>query len=360
MPPRLHHDTVSPEPLSAARQYPGFLVLLWAYQTIYLSGGSSLWTMDLQGNPKLLTDLPMPWFLKQAARFRHLRRLCRVEMRELLRLPSGALIGSMNRQIMRFTGEADGFRTVFQVTDGGKPKGLVQTPQGHIFVGEYWGNPQRRPLRIWGSTDQGRHWDLVYRLPAGSAKHIHKLVWDPCRHGLWILTGDRDGECALLFTPDEFKSVSEIARGGQMFRSCNIFCRPEGLFYGTDTERDQNWFVFLNIETGNLEKIWPLPGSCLYSAQMAGQYFISTNVEPSQVNHYRYAVLWSSPDLQQWSKVVELEKDPWPGEYFGFGRMILPLVQGECPAVVFSAAAVKRLDCTIFIIDAASLERFNS
>jgi len=35
-------------------------------------------------------------------------------------------------------------------------------------------------------------------------------------------------------------------------------------------------------------------------------------------------------------------------------------VQGECPAVVFSAAAVKRLDCTIFIIDAASLERFNS
>jgi len=311
--------------------------------------------MDMQGSLKPLTALPIPWVFKQAIRYRHLRRLSRFEVRELIRLPTGALVGSIHSQIFYFQEDGAGFRPVFRVTDGGKPKGFVLNPQDHIFVGEYWSNPQRRPLRIWGSTDYGRNWELAYSLPAGSAKHIHKLIWDPYRQGIWLLTGDLDGECALLFTADEFKNVSEIARGGQMFRACNLFCLPEGLYYGTDTERETNWFVFVNIDSGKLEKICPLPGSCLYSAYLAGRYFISTNVEPSKVNHYRYAALWSSADLHNWSKMVELEKDLWPGEYFGFGRIILPLVQGECPIVAFTSAAVKHVDLTTFLINPADI-----
>jgi hypothetical protein len=205
-------------------------------------------------------------------------------------------------------------------------------------------------LRFWRSTDSGDNWDLVYALPAGSAKHIHNIVWDQYRQGLWILTGDGEGECALLFTPDEFQTVTELVRGGQIYRACKLFCLPEGLYYGTDSERDKNWFIHLDVKSGRIHKIHPLQGSCLHAARMAGNYFISTAVEPSKINFYRKAVLWSSSDLHNWSKVVEFEKDWWPGEYFGFGRIILPRVQGECPNVVFSTIAIKTNDLTTFVI----------
>jgi hypothetical protein len=212
-------------------------------------------------------------------------------------------------------------------------------------------------LRIWSSTDNGDTWELVHTLPAGSAKHIHNIIWDPYRQGLWVLTGDGEGECALLFTPDEFKTVNEVMRGNQMVRACQLFCQPEGLYYATDTERAPNWFLHLEVKTGQLHTIQPLPGSCMYVARMADRYWLSTAVEPSKVNHDRSPALWSSTDLQQWTKLVAFEKDRWPGEYLGFGRVILPRIQGTCSQVIFSVTAVKHYDLSTFVLKPDSLEQ---
>ena len=222
-------------------------------------------------------------------------------------------------------------------------------------MGEYWGNPRRQPLRIWGSTDGGGTWELAYTLPAGSAKHIHNIIWDEHRLGLWVLTGDGDGECALLFTADEFQTVTEIIRGGQMVRACQLFCRPEGVYYGTDTERAANWFVHLEVKTGKMHTMQPLPGSCIYAARLADRYWLSTSVEPSTVNQEHRPALWTSPDLHRWTKVVEFDKDWWPGEYFGFGSVMLPRVQGACPWLVFSPVAVKQHDLTTFVVKPEAL-----
>jgi hypothetical protein len=270
-------------------------------------------------------------------------------VRELVQVPSGRLLGVTQKRIISLDRGETEFRTVFQVYDGGRPKGFAVTPGGHIFVGEYWGNPQRQPLRIWASTDNGETWEVAHVLPAGRARHIHNVVWDQHRGGLWVLTGDADGECALLFTSDECKTITEVVRGGQAFRACNVFCLPEGLYYGTDTEKVPNWFVYVDINRGKVHKIQPLPGSCFEAAEMGGRYFISTGVEPSKVNHYPKTVLWSSQDLHLWSEIVAFEKDWWPGEYFGFGNIKLPFVQGDCHFLVFSAMAIKNYDLTTFL-----------
>jgi ethanolamine utilization protein EutA (predicted chaperonin) len=46
---------------------------------------------------------------------------------------------------------------------------------------------------------------------------------------------------------------------------------------------------------------------------------------------------------------MELEKDPWPGEYFGFGNILLPKTQGQVPLLVFSSVAVKEWDYFTFV-----------
>jgi hypothetical protein len=345
--------------LATATMYPSMVVLLGTGTSLYLSGPASLWEVDLHGlGIKLVASLPVPWFHRQAMQWRHLRRLGRLDVRELIAVPGGGLLGIFQKQIIAIDRDTKEIRSVFRAPEGGRPRGFAMAASGHLFVGEYWGNPHRQPLRLWTSSDQGASWELAAILPAGRAKHIHNIVWDEHRQGLWVLTGDGDGECALLFTADEFRTINEVVRGGQMVRACQVFCRPEGLYYGTDTERASNWFVHLEVETGQLHKIQPLPGSCIYAARLADRYWLSTAVEPSKINHEWKPALWFSKDLQHWRKLVEFQKDWWPGEYFGFGRVILPHVQGPCPSLAFSSVAVKKSDLSTFVLKPEVLQPF--
>ncbi len=338
--------------------YPGYLGLLCTTQDFYFSNFLAIWNLNGESaTPEMLVSLPGPWPLRWASRSRHLRRLGRLDVREMFRTPSGSLLAVRQKRIVRFSPEELVARTVLHVKDGGRPKGFTAAPSGHLFVGEYWGNPGRQPLRIWGSNDDGRSWETVYSTPAGRAKHIHNLVWDDHRQGIWVLIGDADYESALLFTDDGFRTVTEVAGGSQMFRACQLFCRPEGIYYATDTERAENWFVFLEEGFEKLHRLQPLPGSCIYAATMAGRHFLSTSVEPSRVNRHSSAALWSSQDLQTWHKIIEFKKDRWPGEYFGFGSIILPKVQGETSVVMFSTVALTPHDLTTFVVPVEELDR---
>jgi hypothetical protein len=354
-----HHETTSASAsiLASAERHPDSLSLLCTDQDIYLARQYQVWLRPAGGLPdKPLAALPVLWARQQAARPRYLRRLGRLWVRELIQVDDDYLLAVVQRRLIRLHRSSGDMEEVFQVTDGGRPKGLAVTPQGWVFSGEYWDNPRRQSLRIWGSMDGGRSWELRYALPVGSAKHIHNLVWDEHRQGIWVLTGDGEGECAFLFTSDFFRTVTEVGRGGQVWRAVHCFCRPEGLYYGTDTEREQNWLIFLDTDSLHCRKIRPMPGSCIYAARMANRYFLSTSVEPSRINRYRNAALWSSPDLEQWEKVLEMEKDWLPGEYFGFGSITLPRVQGECEKLVFSAIAVKKFDFTTFVVEPSLLD----
>lgn len=352
------HGREEPRPW---KLYPGYLGLLCTNQNLYLTNSLSIWNLNGESaNPRMLVSLPASWPLRWASQSRYLRRLKRLDIREMFQTPSGSLLGVGQKIIVRFRQEELIPRTVLHVKEGGRPKGFTATPAGHLFVGEYWGNPHRKPLRIWGSDDDGRSWETVYSTPVGRAKHIHNLVWDDHRQGIWVLTGDADHESALLFTDDGFQTVTEVAGGSQMFRACQLFCRSEGIYYATDTERAKNWFLFLEAGFEKLHRLQPLPGSCIYAATMAGRHFLSTSVEPSQVNRHRSAALWSSKDLQSWHQVIEFKKDCWPGEYFGFGSIMLPRVQGETSVVLFSTVALKPYDLTTFWVPLEELDRLQA
>ena len=277
------------------------------------------------------------------------QRLTRHGFRELARATNSCLLGVVGKSLLKKSPDADEFLVVFIAMGNGRPKGIVNGESGRVYVGEYALNPKRKLIRIWGADGKLEKWENVFVFKAGSVRHIHNLVWDKYRKGIWILTGDLNGECGLFFTGDGFRTVDEVVRGGQEYRACDVFCAPDALYYGTDSELRENWFVRFEPEAGKTEKIQALPGSTLYMNRMAGRYFLSTAVEPSKVNKYRFATLWQSVDLSKWTKVIEFEKDFWPGEYFGFGRIVLPKVEGDSPYVVFTPMSVKKYHMTTFI-----------
>lgn len=330
----------------------GFITLLGEGHDLYLGKGLTLWKKNVLNDSKEhigTAYVSLPW--QMASYSWKLQRACKLYFRELCKSPEGDLIGIVRKSIVLLKKDAACFRPVFTISKGGRPKAIEKTPKGQLFVGEYSLNPYRHEIRIWTSDRTCQYWDIAYVFHAGKIRHIHNIIWDPYRKGLLVLTGDREGECAILFSDDYFHTLTEIVRGGQVYRSCNVFCRPEGIYYATDSELEKNWIIFLNLHTGQTKKILSLPGSSIYANQMANHYFISTCVEPSKINNYQFATLWTSKNLQDWKKLIEFKKDLWPGKYFGFGNIILPRIEGKCFFITFSTIAVKGNDFKTFFIE---------
>jgi hypothetical protein len=316
---------------------------------IYLSKGIQIYEWGDSGDRKEIGRIRKRGRERFGCHTDVLQRLTRHGFRELAKAADCSLLGVVGKSLLKKSPDNDEFLVVFIATGNGRPKGIVSGESGRVYVGEYALNPKRKLIRIWGADGKLERWENVFVFDAGSVRHIHNLVWDQYRKGIWILTGDLDGECGLFFTRDGFRTVDEVARGGQEYRACDVFCAPDALYYGTDSELLDNWLVRFEPETGKTSKLQALPGSTLYMNKMAGRYFLSTAVEPSKVNKYRFATLWQSIDLSTWTQVIEFEKDFWPGEYFGFGRIVLPRVEGDCPYVVFTPMAVKKYHMTTFI-----------
>ena len=337
--------------INFSEDYKNFLPLLYSNCRLFIASGFSLRKLNLT-DPVGETSFPSPpvsLAAKWAADLRLLRRAGKLTFRELAPGPGGELIAVVGKGLYILRDGDDRFEEVLRVKDGGRPKGTCVAPSGNMFVGEYGMNKDRRRMRIWGAGPKGRDWQVVYTFPAGSIRHIHNLVWDENRNGIWVLTGDRENECSISFTGDEFKTLDEVVKGGQEYRACNLFCEPDAVYYATDSETSQNWFVSLNPETGETNKIQKLPGSSIYANRMAGMYFVSTCVEPSKVNKTPWSTLWCSKDLVEWEEFTRFKKDMWPGEYFGFGNIVLPRIEGECPYIIYSATCVKSFDNTAFI-----------
>jgi len=81
---------------------------------------------------------------------------------------------------------------------------LCATPDGHVFWGEYFDNPDRKEVHIYGSDDNGATWQAAYTFPAGAVRHVHNIVYDQWADCLWVLTGDNARNavsCGLLRLP---------------------------------------------------------------------------------------------------------------------------------------------------------------
>lgn len=323
------------------RKTPG-RVLACDGVSIYLSRGYTIYkSVDGLKSIQRVAAVPAP-LIERLSSFSQLTlRLGRLGCYSLVGTPEGSLISISRRRISRLGADQGRFETTFVVEHGSRPMGIGVAPDGFMAFGEYWSNPVRLPLRIYGSEDDGRSWEIIRTLPAKTAKHIHNVLWDDIRRGFWVLTGDDDSECALYFSNDHFKSMEIVARGGQQYRACSGFFTPEGICFGTDSEREPNWIVLVNAATARVERIHPLDGSCLNAARMAGRYYISTTVEKSVVNKYNKCVLWQSSDLNDWCCVYEDEKDAWDMRLFQFGSLVLPKWTNEAHWAVFSGMSVK-------------------
>lgn len=287
-------------------------------------GNKLLRTTDDAQTLQPVASLNMSLPKQMLSQFSLTQRLLRLGMHELVRLDDGALLGTVRGSLVRLDPGSQAFRVVFPVPQGSRPLRLCPTPDGRIYFGEYFSNDTREAVNIWGSEDGGLHWQVVHGFAPGEIRHVHGVFFDPHRQGCWVLTGDEDPECRILFTSDHFKTLDTVVAGTQMARSVTLFPLENGLITASDTPFEQNYIHWLDTKTGRLDRVQPVAGSVFYSATVGDYRLLSTAVEPSPVNHTKSASVWFSKDGTTWKELVAWPQDRWAGRYLQYATFHFP------------------------------------
>lgn len=285
------------------------------------------------------------------SRFALARRFLRAEITGLYTLKNRDRLAIAKKGLFLQKQGIGDFEKCFAIYRGSKPLNICIAPSGSIYFGEYFQNLEKREVRIYCSEDNAQTWQIAYTFAAGEINHVHGVFFDKYTNRIWVVTGDRENECIIGYTEDEFKSFHEVFRGNQDYRTCLLFFYKDFIVFATDSQYIQNKIKKFDRQTLQITELQDIQGSAIKGGQVGNVSFLSTTVEPSEVNRDRYAHLWVTKDGLHWEECYKAEKDCWPS-IFQFGTFEFPQYEVErIDRLYFSGRAVKGLDGKTTYID---------
>lgn len=260
------------------------------------------------------------------------------------------LLGIQRGKIVFKQKNSTEFKEVFSGFRGSRPLNLYVDPsQTWACFGEYFGNDEREEVKIF-STSTGYDWKESYRFKGGEIRHVHGLIEDSYKKGIWCLTGDSDTESALWFTTDRFKTLEKVASGSQKARAVEIIPVEGGLLVPMDSPLQKNYINFYDRETKDFRNLESLPGSAFHAIKSNGIYFVTTVTEPSEINITDKATVYASLDGFNWKYLYEFQRDVFPVKYQGITRyteVTIPEGENNSDYIFGYARAVKEGDAMV-------------
>jgi len=272
-------------------------------------------------------------------------RISRGGVQKFLAAESGELFAIVRGQLLH-SGVGEGkLVPVFSFSDGSRPLNLCEIPRYGFYFGEYFSNPSRREVNIFGSKD-GCRWHSVFRFPAGSIRHIHGIYYDQYRNGAWVLTGDENHECGLWFSCDGFQTMTGIVTGEQKVRAVSIIPLEQGVIVPMDSPFERNYIQMLDVDTGELTPVCEVPGSVFDAVVSDGVLLVSTVVEPSDVNTDQRVAVFASLNGEHWQCIGQFERDLPQSldRYFQYPRLVLSPNRGQSEWVYGYAIGLAGID----------------
>ena len=289
--------------------------------------------------------------------FRLTRRLFRAEITHLYHFRNDTLMCIAKKGIFRLDPAKGVFEKCCHIEKGSRPLNLCQADDGTIYYGEYCYNPDRKPMRVFQSKDNGDTWSVAYTFKEGEINHIHGIFNDPFTGRLWVATGDDDAACIFGYTVDGFKSFVKEYHGSQQYRVCVPLFTENEIVFATDSQYEQNRICSIDRKSGNVTDWQMIQGSGIYAVRNGALMMVSTTVEPSRVNTDKTSHLWYSFDGHNWRELTSFKKDSLPMIYFQFGSIRFPNYEGQSDYVVFHGRALAKLDGRTMIIPLKEIEK---
>ena len=283
------------------------------------------------------------------SRFSLTRRFFRAEINNIYNLHNGDRLLIAKKAIFRCEAGEKVFKKCFAIPRGSRPLNLCITPNGTVYFGEYFANMSKEQVNIYCSKDDGKTWSVIYTFPEGNINHIHGIFYDDYTARVWVVTGDRDNECIIGYTEDEFQSFNVVFRGGQDYRTCNLFFYPAFIVFATDSQYMVNEIRVFDRATLEIKSLQSIQGTAIKGCQCGDLSYLSTTVEPSDVNKDTYSHLWISRDGLKWEEIYKAPKDCLPA-IMQFGSIEFPR-HNTSKFIMFSGRALKGIDGSSGLIE---------
>jgi hypothetical protein len=337
------------------RTLPRTRALAWSDNLLYVSQGYTVRRgsfQDVQVDWQMVGQYNPPAWRQLTNKIPLAHRLVRDGFHALAALPSGHLVGAVPGAIVVRLPGASEFLSTHTIKRGTRPLHIVATPVGKLFWGEYFDNPTRDEVHIYGSADCGASWQVAYTFPKGAIRHVHNIVHDQFEDCLWILTGDYGPECQILRASCDLTNVEAVLAGNQQARAVALVPAKDALYFASDTPLEVNHVYRLDRD-GKLQELSKLSGSSIYGCQVGDHMFFSTMVEPSEVNTDRYARVYGKLAGRDWRSFLAWKKDRWPTRFFQYGNAILPDGRNRTDCLAVSTIAVENADLTTTVFRVA-------
>jgi hypothetical protein len=222
---------------------------------------------------------------------------------------------------------------------------LCEDEEGNIYFGEYFMNPERKPVRIWRVKNDLNSWQLAANLEG--IRHVHGVYPDPyVQNVFWVTVGDFSGECYFLRTSDGFKSFKRFGDGSQVWRAVRLFFTEQSICWLTDSHIEQNTACRMDRGNGELEIGQNIDASSWYGCRTKeGQYLAFTTIERGSAIQTDMSSVMVSRDAFHWKKVFEFKKDPWkPLQLFKYGVISCPSGEMSNESIYMSGEGLVGLD----------------
>ncbi len=323
-----------------------FRPLLYTEGRLYGSRGKTVYRRDELRQMHRLCSLGSP-LINAMSNIWWVERILRANVQGMFTRTENKVFLVEKGQVHTF--EFPTFRrlSTFRIPSGGRPLRIETAPNGWSFFGDYTVNHARDPVSMFASPD-GIDWTEIYTFPAGEIRHIHGIVYDPYRKGLWTLTGDDGPEAGIWFSDIEYAGITAVSRGRQECRAVSVIPTPDALLIPTDTPQEPNRISRFDPQSGNFEPIQDLPGSSLCSFRGSDCMLVSTAVERSDVNNDQRVSIYASTDGNRWSCIFRAQRDfrvmksmrPW----FQHPNVVFANSDYRASRIYASAIGVKKLD----------------
>ncbi|MFZ0806832.1 MAG: hypothetical protein WAN03_11640 [Candidatus Sulfotelmatobacter sp.] len=349
--------------LALVARFPHLRVLAWSGDQLYAARGYDLLRAQSRRPAKSLTWNPVatfhPGFPRELSSSNRLSaRLFRDGFHALAVLSSGGMVAAVPRSIITLRPNETEFHISHAITRGTRPLHITAVPQGAVYWGEYFDNPARDEVHIYGSTDGGLTWAVAYTFAKKEIRHVHNIVHDPWENCLWISTGDYGDECRILRASCGFTQVEIVLQGNQQARAVALVPTAEGLYFSSDTPLEHNFIYRLDRKGADrqqtLARLVEISSSSIYACQVAGRIFFSTMVEPSEVNrdpHVRIFGNTSASTAPDWKPLLAWRKDSWSTKFFQYGNAFLPDGNNSTPYLAVTTIAVEGDDMVTSLYD---------
>ena len=323
--------------------------------TIHASQGYKM-LRSMNGGKSWSEDgyIPVSWWRRAAESVPLLSRISRGGISYILSQKDGSRLCIVPKMILRAEAGSSDYRCVFRFSNGSRPLNLCQGTDGRVYWGEYFLNLRRsEPVRIFGSKDGGRNWEVVHTFAKGTICHVHRIVHDPYDDALWVCTGDRDQEVAILKTTNGFSTLKPILQGDQQYRTTSLIPLRNTVLYGTDNPNGENYVMALDRRTGSVDKVQKLPGPVLYGCRVGTYSVFATMVEKQ---HHEVS-LWAG-DENGFFLVTHLKARKWNRavrELIGYPTAILPEGTSSWPNLYFTPVGTELHDGSLVCIDLSTV-----